>query len=60
MTGTSNEGQLLMYDLAGKEILCQKSSYPETRLNVGFISTGLYLLKYMDSTQSINFKIIKF
>jgi hypothetical protein len=56
---SSERGEVLLYDLTGKEILRQEKSEGQTTISTVKISPGLYLLHYCDAKTTANFKVIK-
>ena len=54
-----DSGEVVLYDLMGKEMLRQKISDGETKLNAEKISAGFYLLIYTDRNKIENFKVVK-
>lgn len=57
--GTNEKGELILFDITGKEIMRQKTSVGETKLNTENISSGFYLLHYSDEKTNKNFKVDK-
>jgi hypothetical protein len=51
----TNEGDIIIFDLLGKEIYSQHIKSNETELDLSFLNTGLYFIKI----QSADFKIVK-
>lgn len=60
MKGTNAKGEVVLYDISGREILRQKTINDETKISTEFISHGFYLLKYIEENKSANFKMTKF
>jgi uncharacterized repeat protein (TIGR03803 family) len=54
------EGEVTLYDVAGKEILRQKTFSGETKLNTEKISAGFYLLNYIEGERKQNLKVAKY
>ena len=56
---SDEKGEVKLYDLTGKEILRHQIFEGETTIAVEKISPGLYLLRYLNSTTTVNFKVLK-
>lgn len=52
-------GEVILYDITGKETLRQKVIEGETMLNTEFLAEGFYVLSFSSANQVENFKIIK-
>lgn len=57
--GTKEKEDIIIYNLIGEEILKQKASEGETKLNTENVSPGFYLLHYSDLQRTENYKIVK-
>jgi aminopeptidase N len=57
--GTRQKGEVILYDVAGKEILRQKASEAETQFNTSNIAAGLYQLTYMELGAAKSIKLVK-
>ena len=58
ISGTE-KGEVILYDITGKEVLRQKTFERETMINTEKISSGFYLLHYSDSKRVENLKVMK-
>ena len=58
--GTGANGELVLFDILGKDILRQKTYSSETTINTENLSPGIYLLSYLNGNKTINIKITKF
>lgn len=57
--GTKEKKDIIIVNLIGEEILKQKTSEGETKLNTENVSPGFYLLYYSDLKRTENYKIVK-
>jgi photosystem II stability/assembly factor-like uncharacterized protein len=53
------KGEIIFFDISGKEILRQTISSEETILNTEKLSAGFYILNYSDGEKSANRKVVK-
>jgi len=53
-------GEVVIFDMMGKEILRQKTFGTETIINTSQLASGLYLLHYMEGNKTENIKVVKF
>ena len=60
VSSSNNRGEVILFDITGKEILRQKTFAGETKLNIEKIDAGLYLLNYSDENKTANIKVVKF
>jgi len=58
--GTSVQGEFLLLDELGKEIMHQKTIADKTSINIEDIKPGIYFLRYIEQDQITNTKLIKF
>jgi alpha-tubulin suppressor-like RCC1 family protein len=58
LTGTRAGGSVIVYDLAGKEVLRQTTGDTETVVNAASLSAGSYLLRYTAGQTTANMKIV--
>ena len=56
----NSDGEVVLYDMLGKEILREKISNQETIINTEKLSSGFYLLKYSEGNKIKNTKLLKF
>lgn len=56
---TKPQGQIILFDITGKQILKQKTFDVETKINTEKLSAGFYLLNYIEGNKSLNFKLVK-
>jgi uncharacterized repeat protein (TIGR03803 family) len=57
---SSSSGEIILFDINGKEILRQNSLTGETTISTENISAGFYLLNYHDKGKTVNRKLVKF
>lgn len=55
----NSHGEIILFDVTGKEIVRQKTFDGETKLNTENISSGFYLLHYFDGKRNENYKVVK-
>lgn len=53
-------GEIYLYDITGKIILKQRTAKGNTSLNTENVTPGIYLLHYLDGSNRIYSKVIKF
>ena len=56
----SSSGEIILFDLNGKEILRQNTFSGETTISTENISAGFYLLNYHDKSKTVNRKLVKY
>lgn len=56
---TTNMGEIILYDVTGKEMLRQNISDQENTIDTKNIPSGLYLLHYSDAKNSESYKLVK-
>ncbi len=60
INNTNDKGEVILFDISGKEILKQKTLSAETIINSSTIVAGFYLLNYSDGKRILNLKVVKF
>ena len=61
ISGSGNGGgEVILFDVLGKEILREKISNEETIINTEKLLPGFYLLNYTDGNKAANIKLLKF
>jgi|GEM_PF-6560992 len=60
LSGTKENGNVIIVDVLGKEILNQKTNNSETKIKTEKLSQGIYLLKYTEGNRVADFKLLKF
>ena len=60
LKGTSKKGELILFDITGKEILRIKTFDTETKINTAQLTPGLYFINYKEENKSVNLKAVKF
>jgi uncharacterized repeat protein (TIGR03803 family) len=55
-----SSGEIILFDVKGKEILRQKTFTGETKISTEKISAGFYLFNYTDGNKTVNSKLVKF
>ncbi|MEP7168517.1 MAG: T9SS type A sorting domain-containing protein [Bacteroidota bacterium] len=55
----NSSGEAILYDVTGKEILRQKTSDGETKINTSFLTPGFYLLCVVSEKEKQVFKVIR-
>lgn len=60
VTGMQENGELILFDINGKEILKQKCSVKEIQITTSDLLSGAYLLKYNDQNVTENHKLLKY
>jgi hypothetical protein len=58
--GTKQNGVIILFDGNGKEIMRERTSDGETKLNTQVLISGYYLLNYILEKKSTSIKLIKF
>ena len=58
--GTTSRGEMILFDVHGKEIARQKTLASQTIFNSSEITAGFYILNYTDDNKIINIKLLKF
>ncbi len=56
---SGDRGEVMLYDLTGKEILRHRIFEGETTISEEKISPGVYLLRYLNGKTTVNFKVLK-
>ncbi len=56
---TKPQGQIILFDITGKQILNQKTLDGETKINAEKLLPGFYLLNYTEGNTTANFKVIR-
>lgn len=59
LKGTKANSMIRLFNITGKQILNQKTSDDETKINTENLSFGFYLLNYTEGNKSMNLKLIK-
>jgi len=59
VTGTQPNGEMILFDVFGKEILRQKSFASETRIKSEKLLPGVYLLSYVSGNKRENIMVIR-
>jgi hypothetical protein len=57
---SSETGEIILFDITGKEILRQNIFGDETKINTEKLLPGFYLLNYIDENRIANSKLLKF
>lgn len=57
--GTTQKGELIIFDVTGKEILRAKTFDAETKINTAHLTPGFYLVRYSEENKTVNMKVIK-
>ena len=61
ISGSGNGGgEVILFDVLGKEILREKISNEETIINTEKLMSGFYLLNYTNGNKAANTKVLKF
>jgi hypothetical protein len=60
VNGITAPGDVLLFDLTGKEIVRQKTFISETRINTENLLPGIYFLRCSEENKTANIKLIKF
>lgn len=58
--GTSAEGEIVIYELSGKEIFRQKATANETKIGTENFMPGFYMFNYVSKDKTENIKLMKF
>lgn len=58
-SGFHNNGEIILFDITGKEMLHQHIISNATIINTEKISSGFYLLRYSDEITTVNYKVMK-
>jgi len=59
LQGTTANGRLSITDIAGRELIDQKTSESSTVIPASFLPSGFYLLHYMEGNKNVTFKLAK-
>lgn len=59
VTGTNNNGQLMLTDIAGNIIQTMAVNSTSTNIDMSNLPAGIYLIRYMDAEHSKNIRISK-
>ena len=59
ISGTAAMGEIILFDIAGKEIIRQKSFENVTKIDVKNLLPGIYMLNYLEENKASGFKLIK-
>ncbi len=57
---TNQKGELIIFDITGKEILHQKTFEAETKINTAHLTPGFYFVNYREENKTVNKKVVKF
>ena len=57
--GTTAKGEIMLFDVTGKEIICQKTFEGETTINTENLLPGFYLLNYIEEKKHKTIKLSK-
>ncbi|MFI5173190.1 MAG: T9SS type A sorting domain-containing protein [Chitinophagales bacterium] len=60
ISGTAAMGEIILFDIAGKEIIRQKSFENLTEIDVKDLLPGIYMMNYLEENAISGFKLIKF
>ncbi|MFI5220371.1 MAG: T9SS type A sorting domain-containing protein [Bacteroidia bacterium] len=56
---TTQKGELIIFDVTGKEILRTKTFNEETKINTAHLTPGFYFINYREENRSVNKKVVK-
>lgn len=54
-----DKAEIKIFDITGKEILHQKTSAAETKINTAHLAPGFYVVNYKEGDKSMNMKVVK-
>ncbi len=60
LTGTKENNDLVIFDVAGKIVLTIKTNSTQTKIGVATLAPGIYMLSYRDGTKTTTVKLVKF
>ncbi len=58
--GTTEKGEIILFDVTGKEIIRERTTDEETKINTQKIISGYYVLSYIEENRTSNTKLLKF
>ncbi|MFI5218135.1 MAG: T9SS type A sorting domain-containing protein [Bacteroidia bacterium] len=59
LKGTTQKGELTIFDITGKEILRTKTFGAETTINTAHLTPGFYFINYREGDKTVNKKVVK-
>jgi len=59
LPNTISNGEISLTDISGKELLRQKTSKGNTQIITEHLSSGLYILHYLEKDKIVNMKVMK-
>jgi uncharacterized repeat protein (TIGR01451 family) len=59
LKGTTQKGELIIFDITGKEILRTVTFSAETKITTAHLTAGFYFVNYREGNKTVNKKVVK-